>query len=207
MIEVEVKLRIEDAVLIAANLESQGFEKGNYVKETDIYFNGVDRDFWQTDEALRIRKTKSLDGYYLISDYDEVSDKQPNEIYLMTYKGKKLDQVSMSRQEIELQIGDFEAMKDVLISLGFKPVLPVVKSRQYYHSEQMVACLDYVEGLGHYLELEICVDSEDDRENALKLIEQQLHAIGYGMQNTTTMSYLRMLMSISSQRKIRGENH
>lgn len=193
MIEVEIKLPIENESAIAQKLLENDFKRAGKVRETDIYFNGIDRDFRQSDEAMRIRKTESLDGSYLIADYDDLANQMPNEIYQLTYKGPKLDHVSMARKEIELQISDFESMKNILISLGFKPVLPVVKEREEFFGEDMNACLDHVEGLGWFLELEMIVESEKQREAALQAIEKQLEKLGYRMDDTTRVSYLSML--------------
>lgn len=60
----------------------------------------------------------------------------------------------------------------------------------------MTACLDSVEGLGEYLELEILVEQEEDRQQALQQIEERLLSLGYSMQDTTRISYLSMLEKI-----------
>ena len=60
----------------------------------------------------------------------------------------------------------------------------------------MTACLDSGEGLGEYLELEILVEQEEDRQQALQQIEERLLSLGYSMQDTTRISYLSMLEKI-----------
>ena len=191
MIEVEIKLKIDSREKIIEKLESQGFKRGDTVIETDMYFNGNDHDFRKTDEALRIRKTVSLDGNILIPDTDST------ELITLTYKGPKLDDISMSRKELWVNVEDFDAMKTILKSLHFRPVRPVIKKRTYYHGEEMVACVDSVEGLGDFIELEIMVDDEQGREKALSIIELELNSLGFKMADTTTTSYLSMLQKIS----------
>ena len=70
----------------------------------------------------------------------------------------------------------------------------VEKLRQYYHRDNITACVDAVTNLGDYLELEIIVDEEEKREAALDQLEQILHTLGYSMQDTTRTSYLSMLL-------------
>lgn len=70
----------------------------------------------------------------------------------------------------------------------------VEKLRQYYHRDNITACVDAVTNLGDYLELEIIVDEETKREAALDQLEQTLHTLGYSMQDTTRTSYLSMLL-------------
>ena len=66
--------------------------------------------------------------------------------------------------------------------------------RQYYHRDNITACVDAVTNLGDYLELEIIVDEEEKREAALDQLEQILHTLGYSMQDTTRTSYLSMFL-------------
>lgn len=188
MIEIEVKLKINDRAELISKLVERGFKRSQNLKETDVYFNGIDRDLRDTDEALRIRITESLDGSCLIAD-----GSPDDKLITLTYKGPKLDKVSMTRKELSVIVDDFDAMKEVLTELRYRPVSPVVKKRIEYFSETMTACVDNVEGLGDYLELEIIADSEDDREKSLKLIEEELISLGYSMDDTTTTSYLSML--------------
>lgn len=187
MVEVEVKLKIDSAESIEKKLMEIGFSKGQTLQEIDYYYNGVDRDFRQSGEALRLRLVESLDGSALVAD-------RPGEpLIQMTYKGPKLDNVSMSRVEHQVNIDDFETMQAILSSLGYKPVIPVIKLRRELFSEEMAACVDTVDGLGDYLELEIMVDNENQREEALSKISNILNQLGYSISDTTTTSYLSML--------------
>lgn len=187
MIEVEVKLKIDSAESIEKKLIELGFRKGQTLQEIDYYYNGVDRDFRASGEALRLRLVESLDGSAVVAD-------RPGEpLIQMTYKGPKLDNVSMSRVEHQVNIDNFETMLSILSSLGYKPVEPVIKLRRELFSEEICACVDTVDGLGDYLELEIMVDEESQRENALDRISVVLKQLGYSISDTTTTSYLSML--------------
>lgn len=187
MIEVEVKLKIDSAESIEKKLIELGFKKGQTLQEIDYYYNGVDRDFRASGEALRLRLVESLDGSAVVAD-------RPGEpLIQMTYKGPKLDNVSMSRVEHQVNIDNFETMLSILSSLGYKPVEPVIKLRRELFSEEICACVDTVDGLGDYLELEIMVDEENQRENALDKISVILKQLGYSISDTTTTSYLSML--------------
>lgn len=187
MIEVEVKLKIDSAESIEKKLIELGFKKGQTLQEIDYYYNGVDRDFRASGEALRLRLVESLDGSAVVAD-------RPGEpLIQMTYKGPKLDNVSMSRVEHQVNIDNFETMLSILSSLGYKPVEPVIKLRRELFSEEICACVDTVDGLGDYLELEIMADEESQRENALDRISVVLKQLGYSISDTTTTSYLSML--------------
>ena len=179
MIEVEVKLKIRDRKETADKLSMLDFQMGNQKKEIDIYFDNKEGTFRKEDKALRIRQCENL---------------TENEcICYMTYKGPKLDSISMTRKEVEMQIEDEKTGREMLENLGFASVHPVVKLRQYYHKKNLTACLDQVDGLGDFLELEMMADCEEKREEALGDIIAVLGDLGYGKEDIIRTSYLSML--------------
>lgn len=179
MIEVEIKLPIYDRELLDRKLTLLRFNKGIFVKESDIYFNSESFDLKKKDMALRIRTSTKIDT-------GESTTK-------ITYKGPKLDHVSMTRKELEMEVSDASTCYQILEGIGFYPLCPVHKLRQYYCKGQMTACVDQVDGLGEFLELEMIVDSESEREKALEEIERLLRILGYDKKETTRISYLSML--------------
>lgn len=179
MIEVEIKICINNMEDLNQELEYTGFLKGKLVKETDWYFDDMKGAFRQSDKALRIRQCENLTLNESIS--------------YITYKGPKLDNISMTRKELEIQIDDARTGIEILQNLGFLPVFPVVKLRQYFHKDNMTACLDQVENLGDFLELEIIVENEDEREEALNRIFLFLEKLGHGKDDIIRTSYLSML--------------
>ena len=199
MIEVELKLPIYKRSATEAALVREGFEAGDLVKEYDLYFTGSSRDFIKSDEALRIRSSENL-------------TRRTSKSFL-TYKGRKLDCVSMTRKELETPIGDTETMKEILISLGYEDQYPVSKLRQYYHKTDVTACVDQVEGLGSFRELEILVPEKagtgqqpgpeiqhEAREKALARLETILDLLGFSLRETTSRSYLSMIMDRNKKR-------
>ena len=176
MIEVEIKLPLFRRSVTERTLTAFGFKPGNLVKESDFYFTSDFHDFMKTDDNFNTRETASF----------------------LTYKGAKLDTVSTTRKELETRIDDAETTREILISLGYKRLYPVTKLRQYYHKGMMTACVDQVEGLGSFLELEILVNTLEEKENALQSIEALLLDMGSSLRETTRKSYLAMLLSKGS---------
>ena len=62
----------------------------------------------------------------------------------------------------------------------------------------MTACVDQLESLGSFLELEILVDSPEQKESFLQSIEALLLDMGSSLKETTRKSYLSMLLSKGS---------
>ena len=60
-------------------------------------------------------------------------------------------------------------MQENLEGIGYNPVIPkVVKIRQMLQKDKVTACLDQVQDLGDFLELEILVETEEEREMPLE---------------------------------------
>ncbi len=185
MLEVEMKFRVADWSAIIAKLEATGAVPEPRREDTDHYFNAPDRDFAQTDEAVRLRRIGA-------------------ENYL-TYKGPKIDTVTKSRPEIELRLADgSQTAADAvrfLSSLAYRPVAVVSKFRQVYTFERdgftLSACLDDVGAVGRYVELEILADEsryESARAVLLKAVDE------FGLVDLERRSYLRLLLEQSATR-------
>lgn len=178
MIEVEIKASIDNCQCIMENLFKTGFCNKATVVETDIYFNGNDRDFCRTDEALRLRSTKSIE----------------NEKSYITYKSSKLDNISQTRREYEMPIEKFDVMYDILTLLGYKPIINVVKTRYYYSRNDITACVDEVEGLGSFIELEKIEKTEGAREDSVNMLLSLLSDLGVPKTALLRKSYLELLL-------------
>ena len=180
MIEVEIKAKIADAQAAEKSLLALGFTEARTVSEQDVYFNGNDRDFRKTDEALRIRACKDLEA-----------DTENN---TLTYKGPKLGSESQTRKELEISFEDPAKMKAILSALGYPPVLEVRKLRRMYHLGEITACIDQVDSLGDYLELEKLVDDKKDYPAAVGELYEWLSKLGIPKDSLTQYSYLELLL-------------
>ena len=118
MVEVEIKVSVRDEKQVVNQLESMGFIKSKLVRESDIYFDNEQAQIKNSDGALRVRSCENIT--------EATSDT------FLTYKGPKMDEISMTRKELETPIGDMETGKQILMSLGFDRFYSVVKTRQYY---------------------------------------------------------------------------
>ena len=181
MLEAELKASLAglsaDALLERA--AALGFAPEARRWERDVYYNGGGRDFARTDEALRLRRARTLPH-------------GPEES-LLTYKGPKLDGVSSARTEYETAVADGESAGKLLEALGYHPAATVEKCRREFRREDVTLCLDTVQGLGDYLELEIVTPSEDRREAAVARLLDLLAQLGVSRDRLTRQSYLELL--------------
>src|SRR5262249_10306128 len=149
-------------------------------QEADHYFNAPDRDFARTDEALRLRRIGAAN--------------------LVTYKGPKRDAQTKTRTEIEVSLaeGDTTAADfgRLLTHLGYRSVAVVSKTRCIYHLDRdgfaLEICLDKVEGLSTFAELEILAP-EERLEAARDLLLRT--AAELGLSDSERRSYLELLLA------------
>lgn len=138
--------------------------------EHDTYFNHPCKDFRETDEAVRIRK-----------DVEGIT---------ITYKGPKVDFETKSREEIKIKVDSFESAFTFLRKLGFRPVREVKKVRKMYRLKDAIICVDNVEGIGKFVEIEIESGNVEDKEKIFDIAK----LLGYSREDSITKSYLELIL-------------
>jgi adenylate cyclase class 2 len=194
MIEVEIKVKISDP-----NLMRKKFEENNGIyklslNHEDTYFNmpkGL-RDFRQTDEALRLRKSIEFNR-------DNKAKTQKINNYI-TYKGKKIDKTTKTREEIEVKITEIEDMKNILKFLGFREVFTVVKKRELYdfifNDTRIEALIDYIPVLEqHFVEVELITESYETVDENKEILFKFLSIFGIKKQESIRKSYLELIIN------------
>ncbi len=183
-LEVEIKVKVDDPERAEEILGEEG-KHVRTLRQEDVYFSHPCRDFAKTDEALRLREVEIEEGSTCV---------------LLTYKGPKIGKVGKSRIEVEVEVSDKEAAREILERLGFEPLEDMVirKVRKVYalhiDGTRVEACLDTVEGLGTFLELEIEAEEDADvgelEAMLLELVRDRLGVRGEVVRD----SYLELLM-------------
>jgi adenylate cyclase class 2 len=179
-LEVEMKFPVDDLASLESHFLQAGAQPVQTRHDADHYFNAPDRDFARTDEALRLRRIGNAN--------------------FVTYKGPKRDLQTKTRTEIEVPLADgdtaAESFTQILRHLGYRPVAVVKKRRQLYHLESggypIEICLDTVEGVGRFVELEIVAPEEQldaARDVLLRL------AADWGLTRSERRSYLELLLA------------
>jgi adenylate cyclase class 2 len=177
-IEVELKFPVADMAAVESRLASMGASISAATLEIDVYYQHPARDFAATDEALRIRRARSL-GF-------------------ITYKGPKLDSTTKTRREIDLALPEDpvapEGYAELLEALGFAPIAEVRKGRRKakaaWQGRDVEVSLDDVAGLGTFVELELLAQPDGvagARQCLLSLADQ------LGLAGSERRSYLELL--------------
>lgn len=179
MLEIEQKFELVSFKEIEQVLASRKVVLGMEEHEVDHYLNAPDRDFAKTGEAFRIRRIGNFN--------------------YLTFKGPKLNAEVKVRKEIEIPIPQgeqgFQDHLSLFLALGYKFVAKVCKKRRTFDisSEGLIIklCLDEVETLGCFAEVEI-VAKEEESVRASELVKKT--AKEYGLEKVQPKSYLGMVL-------------
>jgi len=178
-LEVEAKARASDLKAVEARVAALGGVLEADKLERDEYWAHPSRDFGETDEALRLRVTTADDG----GGWSRAD---------LTYKGPKLDATTKSRREetVELRVDEVEALRRVLEGLGFRPFAKVTKQRKEFMAGGLSVCLDQVEDVGSFVEVELVTDDlEGARKRVLAFFKE------LGLDASERRSYLELKLA------------
>ncbi len=184
MLEVEQKFARADFAALGRRLAEWGARLEEEHTEADHYFNAPDRDFRQTDEAFRLRRIGARN--------------------FLTYKGPKRQAAVKIRTELEVPLTDGDqAAEDfirLLTHLGYRPVAVVRKHRRAYRLKRagfdLLVCLDEVDGLGRFAEVEI-LTPEEQVEAARTVLAETTAALG--LSEVERRSYLGLVLIASGR--------
>jgi adenylate cyclase class 2 len=184
LFEVELKFPLAAKETLLSELRTLAAVEGVRVRQSDQYFQHPARDLRTTGEAFRLRRSGDEN--------------------CLTYKGPRVDSSTKTRREIEVPMshGDDAARLalELLTALGFTPAGVVTKSRSpwtfVWQGREFCACIDNVDGLGEYLELETLANPDD-----LSAARQDLLALAEKLQlrNPEHRSYLNLLQAATSR--------
>jgi adenylate cyclase class 2 len=155
MLEIEAKVRVKNLDAISKKLRLLGAAFLHTVREEDIYLDSPDGTLLKSNCGIRLRKRQFQ------------KSKLKSQIFL-TYKGPNGKSAFKSRREIQVQVDDFDAIKNILLALGFIKNLSVNKVRHIWKLGKCEICLDKVRYLGTFVEV------EGPNENAIAAILDKL---------------------------------
>jgi len=166
--EIEVKARITDFDTVTKKLETLGCVFSESIQQEDTVYLpkgvGID-DVKKGVNALRIRKE--------------------NNTYTLTLKQRQ--ELSLDSIEKELVITDPRTMEEIITLLGFYTFQTVTKTRKKCNYNNYLICLDEVEGLGKFIEVEQ-LSSKNGGKTQEEMF-QFLETLGIKRENRATRGY------------------
>ena len=180
-IEVEMKFRVIDHT----EIEKQFTYWSDQRIEIDTYYTHPLKDLLTADQWLRVRKV----------------DIGNSKFYHLTFKGPLLDSDSKSRHEIDLETQIDPT--SFLEALGYTELIQVRKRRRISCPQPWVwpfpeVCLDEVEGLGNFVEIE-ALGVIQEKEACIAHIKALADKLGLVEQEK--VGYARLALQLSQSKR------
>lgn len=172
MKEIEVKASVNNASVLREKLKSAGWQPlETAVQDDRVYIkNGIDYSAIPPGTIfLRLREQLGRKTF--------------------TFKQRLKKEDELQCLEYESVIENPEAISDMLKALDFYEVVRVKKSREAARLHDMEICLDDVEGLGTFIEVERMVDDESTGDQVQEELVAFLETLGISKTDRVTVGY------------------
>ena len=165
---IEIKARVDDFAALKARVESLSDQPLRIIPQEDTFFN--------TDKGrLKLRLLAPNQGYLIYYE-------RPNQ------DGPKRSDYYLSKTE------EPETLKNVLtLALGVRGI--VRKTRHLYMVGQTRIHLDEVEGLGHFMELEVVMQAGQSEAEGQSIAENLMRRLGVREDALLEGAYMDLLES------------
>lgn len=173
MREIEIKVRLQDKEGLLAALAGKGVALGEPVHQRDQVFGlpGEVGGDGNTVPWLRVRTETRGQGKRT----------------LFTLKRSVTGQLDSIERETE--VGDPDVMIAIVKELGFVPFSDLSKTRQTGKLNDVEVCIDSVEGLGDFMELEQLADENADPAAITDDLWRIMAELGISRQDEVTDGY------------------
>lgn len=172
MREIEVKLRVKDLRTIEQALVKRGCVLSAPIRQHDtIYSKGGSTEEWETGKeghvVVRIRR-----------------EDNKTEFNLKQQRSNELDNL-----EYETKVENGDAIHQILLTMGWAPQVEVKKIRRKGKLGEYEICLDEIEGLGSFVELEKLTGDDADPATVQEELLKTLETLGLSRADQETRGY------------------
>jgi adenylate cyclase class 2 len=144
MKEVEVKAHARDVTSLKSALQALGCTFSTPVTQ---------------DDTLYVRNTGPVETYLSNAEFLRLRVQGDGTVlFTLKYHVGRADDPDGAPMEYETSIGSHGEMERALLCMGFKEAVRVRKTRTKTRHEKWEVCIDDVEGLGSFIELEELVE-------------------------------------------------
>lgn len=163
--EIEVKYRVPDAAAVVRALAGRGVTMSAPVRQDDQAYAPIGWTYGQSKIGVPFARLRT-----------------ENDRHLFTVK-TPIDN-AMACAEHESEIVDRPAMHRAIIAMGFYPTVKIVKTRRTARLGDMGLCLDDVEQVGVFLEVEQLVAVDASGKAAQRQLDEFVRSLGVDGERT-----------------------
>jgi adenylate cyclase class 2 len=163
--EVEVKYRIQDSEALLAALKTRGLELGAPVAQDDQAYAPGGWSYGDDRQGVPFARLRTTGGRHVFTV------KRPAENLL-------------SCAEHETEVADRDQMHGAIMAMGFRPTVRIVKVRRTAACRDMLLCVDELDGLGWFLEVERMVPGDEPGEVVQAELCRFVESLGVAAERT-----------------------
>jgi adenylate cyclase class 2 len=167
MREIETKYRVRDLGALLDALDAAGVELGGPAFQDDQAYAPPGWEPAMGKPGHTFARLRSVDGG----------------VHVFTTKTPLAN--AMECREHETVVADREQMHRAVVAMGFVPHVRIVKHRRTGTAGEITVCVDVVEGVGAFLELERVVDDERDGRAVQDGLDAWARGLGVALERTT----------------------
>lgn len=176
MREIELKFKVENLEELIKRLEKKGCNISPIKIQYDTIYVSDINNTESTEGSVWLRVRKENDKIEL--NYKKQSSKK------------------MESEEIEFEVSSYELANKFLKALGYTPWVEVNKKRRYSKYKEYNICIDEVERLGSFIELEILVEEKDNKDYEMILLKTA-EELGINVNNRINSHYDTMISELN----------
>ena len=173
-IEAKVRLKRSDVKRLKGELPKIATKKGNVIKKDFYFFAHPKKEFF-----LRIR--------------------EKNGKPFLNMKSKKVGQGIEMNQEIKLPLTSSSKFHNLLKKIGIPLTAKKEKIGEIFKKGDMQIELNFVKGLGYFLEIETIVKSKSEIPKAKKALRDLFKKLGFKPNDFEKKYYLELLSQLKTR--------
>ena len=139
------------------------------------------------------RKVINKDYYYADPKSFFLRIRERNKKGLLNLKSKKVEQGIELNQEIELSINSVSKFHTLLKKIGIRLTAKKEKISEIYKKENLQIELNFIKGLGYFLEIETIIKKKSDIPRAKKALREMFSRLGFSSKDFEKKYYLELL--------------
>jgi len=165
MREVEVKFRVFEVEALLLALEARGVDLGEPVRQDDQAYAPEGWSFGDSKLDVPFVRLRTMDGRHYF-----------------TLKRPTVN--AQSCVEHEAEVADREQMHHAILNMGFWATVRMTKTRRTAVLEDFSLCVDQLDGVGTFLELERMLDAGQPAEGVQAELAAFVAALGVDVERT-----------------------
>jgi adenylate cyclase class 2 len=181
MREIEIKLKVKDLDELEKKMSEAGCVFGKSFKQHDVIYSRVDDlkefcDSYEGHVAVRIRRE---------------GDKTKLTVKLQC--SNEMDNI-----EHEIHVENFDTTDEILKTLGWKRQVEVKKIRKSGKLGKYEVCLDKVDHLGDFIELEKMTENDDDPKKVRQELFNKLKPFDFSEKDEVAEGYDTLIYKLKN---------